>query len=189
MTRLFVALPVPPALRDALALTRGGLEGARWVDPGDYHLTLRFLGEVAPPDARALRDALGAVAAYPFALEPLGFGVFGGGGPGSLHLALRASDPLRRLKASVDEAARAAGLGPPDKRRYSPHVTLARFGYRGGKGVAGWLAGRAVPDAPFPADEIALYAARPGGGGPYHAVETWPLGHGWTDEDDEDDWA
>ena len=188
MTRLFVAVPVPAGLREALALTRGGLEGARWVDPGDYHLTLRFLGEVAPPDARALRDALAEVAAYPFALEILGFGVFGDGGPGSLHLAVRASDALCRLKASVDEAARAAGLGPPDARRFSPHVTLARFGYRGGKGVAAWMAGRPAPRAPFPAEAVTLYSARPGGGGPYHPVETYPLGPDWT-EADEDDWS
>ena len=186
--RLFVGLAVPPALRDALSLMRGGLEGARWVAPSDYHLTLRFLGEVAPPDARALQDALADLAGYPFDLEIAGFGAFGDGGPGSLHLGVRPSDPLRRLRSSMDEAVRAAGLGPPDARRYSPHVTLARFGFRGGKGVAAWMGGRAVPDAPFTADRVTLYSARPRGGGPYHAVETYPLGPDWSQED-EDDWA
>ena len=186
--RLFVGIPMPAALRDALTLARGGLEGARWVEPSDYHLTLRFLGEVSAREARDLADALAAVDGYPFDVAVEGYGAFGDGGPGSLHLAVRASDPLLRLKASVDEAARAAGLGPPDARRYSPHVTLARFGYRGGKGVAGWMAGRAAPDVAFVADRIVLYSARPGGGGPYHPVESYPLGPDWS-EADESDWA
>ena len=188
MTRLFVAVPLPAALRDALAVTRGGLEGARWIAPSDYHLTLRFLGEVTSADANALADALADLDAYPFDLEVAGFGAFGDGGPGALHLAVRPTDPLLRLKASVDEAARAAGLGPPDARRYSPHVTLARFGYRGGKGVAGWMAGRRAPDVAFPADRVVLYSARPQGGGPYAEVETYPLGPDWS-EADETDWA
>ena len=43
--RLFVALELPWKLRERLSLMAGGVPGARWVSPENYHLTLRFIGE------------------------------------------------------------------------------------------------------------------------------------------------
>ncbi len=51
MPRLFTALAVPPEIAEALAVYRGGLPGARWVEPADFHVTLRFLGDVERPVA------------------------------------------------------------------------------------------------------------------------------------------
>ena len=53
MPRLFTGLELPEAVAAQIALARGGLFGARWLDPADYHITLRFVGDV---DARAARD-------------------------------------------------------------------------------------------------------------------------------------
>ena len=46
MPRLFTGLEIPAALGQSLSLLRGGLPGARWIDPENYHLTLRFIGDV-----------------------------------------------------------------------------------------------------------------------------------------------
>ena len=46
MLRLFVGIALPPEQKLALSLLANGLPGARWVDAGNYHLTLRFIGEV-----------------------------------------------------------------------------------------------------------------------------------------------
>ena len=46
MPRLFTALEIPAAIGEQLALLRGGLPGARWVEPANYHVTLRFIGDV-----------------------------------------------------------------------------------------------------------------------------------------------
>jgi len=46
MPRLFTALEVPSDVAAALALSRGGLFGARWIDPENYHITLRFIGDI-----------------------------------------------------------------------------------------------------------------------------------------------
>ena len=46
MPRLFTGLEIPKIIRDELALMQGSLSQARWSDPGDYHLTLRFIGDV-----------------------------------------------------------------------------------------------------------------------------------------------
>src|SRR5690606_31956171 len=49
--RLFVAIRPPEAVRVALVDTMEGLEGARWVEDDNLHLTLRFVGEVERPVA------------------------------------------------------------------------------------------------------------------------------------------
>ncbi len=56
--RLFVALDLPSALRTRLSWMAGGLQGARWVPPENYHITLRFIGEVPGWRAEELDQAL-----------------------------------------------------------------------------------------------------------------------------------
>ena len=46
MPRLFTGLEIPPEIAERLSFFRGGLPGARWIEPSDYHITLRFLGEI-----------------------------------------------------------------------------------------------------------------------------------------------
>ena len=46
MPRLFTGLEIPYDVQLALSLKRGGLFGARWIDPENYHITLRFIGDV-----------------------------------------------------------------------------------------------------------------------------------------------
>ena len=52
MIRLFTGLEIPTDLADSLALLRGGLPGARWIDRENYHLTLRFIGDIDDALAR-----------------------------------------------------------------------------------------------------------------------------------------
>ena len=58
MIRLFVALALPAALKAQLAGLAGGIPGAKWVTPENYHLTLRFIGEVQPWQAQEVDEAL-----------------------------------------------------------------------------------------------------------------------------------
>ena len=57
MPRLFTALEVPPHVAESLARMRGGVSGARWIDVENYHITLRFIGDV---DDRFAHDAANA---------------------------------------------------------------------------------------------------------------------------------
>ena len=76
MTRLFVALRPPLQVRDALFDTMDGVDGARWQDDDQLHLTLRFVGEVDRPLAEDLAAALGRVDAARFDLTISGAGHF-----------------------------------------------------------------------------------------------------------------
>ena len=61
MPRLFTGLEIPDDIRESLSMLRGGLPGARWIDPENYHLTLRFIGDVDDVIAREIVFMLGKV--------------------------------------------------------------------------------------------------------------------------------
>src|ERR1700730_7675425 len=98
MLRLFVGIELPPALRLRLSLLCTGLPGARWVDPGNLHLTLRFSGEVDEGMASDIDAALVRIRAPPFAVTLAGAGSFGGERPRLLWVGIEDSAPLFQLQ-------------------------------------------------------------------------------------------
>ena len=58
MLRLFVGIEFPPELKLRLSLLCTGVPGASWVDPGNFHLTLRFIGEITEDVAADVDEAL-----------------------------------------------------------------------------------------------------------------------------------
>jgi 2'-5' RNA ligase len=129
--RLFVALDLPWELKQRLALLSGGIPGARWVGTENFHLTLRFMGEVHPIQAEEIDHTLAAIRAPAFDLSLAGVGVFGkGDAKGERAAALWAgvdrNPALDHLQTKIETALRRAGL-EPERRRFAPHVTLARL--------------------------------------------------------------
>jgi 2'-5' RNA ligase len=179
MPRLFTGIALPAEVAEHLARARGALDGARWIDPSDYHITLRFLGDVDETVAEAVHEGLVAARIRPpLDLDLDGLGVFGGDKPRSL-LATVAPDPaLTELQAEHERIARDAGA-EPDTRRFTPHVTLARFNRQvRASQVAHYLAEAGLfPPRRFTASEVALFSARAStGGGPYLVEAAYPLG-------------
>ncbi|HEV7267488.1 MAG TPA: RNA 2',3'-cyclic phosphodiesterase [Falsiroseomonas sp.] len=126
MLRLFVALALPALVKTQLAALAGGIPGARWVRPENYHLTLRFIGEIEPWRAEEVDAALAAIRAPRFDLALAGVGTFEKGGRiQSLYVPAERSEGLARLQAKVETALQRTGL-EPERRRFAPHVTLAR---------------------------------------------------------------
>jgi 2'-5' RNA ligase len=123
MLRLFVGIALPPQLKLRLSLICSGVPGARWVDPGNYHLTLRFIGEVDEGVASDIDAALVQLRAKPFDLALTGIGRFG---DRMLWVGVDKSPPLIHLHDKVESALIRLGL-EPETRRYAPHVTLARL--------------------------------------------------------------
>jgi len=144
--RLFVALELPAALRraagDRIAAERRNLPAARWTHPDNLHLTLVFLGEVEEAAVDALAAALAAAFAAhpPLTLRLAGAGTFppppadgsqgGRGRPARVAwVGLTAAEGLPRLLAlqrAADAACRSVLDLPPERRPWSPHLTLAR---------------------------------------------------------------
>jgi RNA 2',3'-cyclic 3'-phosphodiesterase len=125
MLRLFVGIGFPPELKLQLSLLCSGVPGAKWVDPGNFHLTLRFIGEIGEDVAADVDDALSRVRARRLTLQIAGTGVFGDK-PRSLWAGIERSPELVGLRDKIEQALIRVGL-PPEQRKFAPHVTLARF--------------------------------------------------------------
>lgn len=178
MPRLFVGLEVPDPVADALAGLRGGLPGARWIEPQDYHVTLRFVGDVDGATAEDLYARLAeARARAPVEVRIRGLGAFGGDKPRAVIAEVAPSAELADLHEETERIARRAGL-EPEHRKFQPHVTLARLRRTSPVAVAGWITTHA-PFAPiaFTAERVAVFSAREQtGGGPYVVEAAYPLG-------------
>jgi len=126
MLRLFVGIEFPPELKLRLSLLQSGIAGAKWVDPGNFHLTLRFIGEVDEGTAADVDEALLRLKARPFSVQLSGVGVFGGDKLRTLWVGVEREAALSTLQGKIEQALIRAGL-PPEPRKFSPHVTLARL--------------------------------------------------------------
>ena len=126
--RLFVAIDLPHHLRTRLAMLSGaGIPGARWVPPENYHLTLRFIGEMPGYRAEEIDHALAALKAPGFPLTLAGVGTFNKGGRSvSLWAGVERHPSLDHLQTKIETALQRCGLDP-ERRRFAPHVTLARL--------------------------------------------------------------
>ena len=135
--RLFVALEIPPVVRDNLAALIQELRSLteqlrdkrpRWVRPENLHVTLKFIGEASPAKLEAVRDALFAVRSnQPCDLSFQGLGFF----PNEKHArvfwaGIEASPNLTALAADIDGEPQAVGFASA-MRPFAPHLTLARF--------------------------------------------------------------
>ena len=126
--RLFVALDLPWRLRDRLsALSGTAVPGARWVPAENMHLTLRFIGAVPAHRAEDIDHALAALRARSFAVTLAGVGTFAKGGRStSLWVGVERNPQLDHLQNKIETELQRCGL-EPERRRFQPHVTLARL--------------------------------------------------------------
>lgn len=177
MPRLFTGLDVPESMADDLSRLQGGLGSARWIDPEDFHITLRFIGDVGERAANDIADMLYAVRKRPLEVTLTGLGSFGGDKPHTLYIAVKPSPPLMELQAEHERIMRRVGM-PPETRKFTPHVTLARLGRNArSRDVADWIALRGLfMSRTFLVPEFVLFSAKESvGGGPYLVEETYPL--------------
>ncbi len=160
MLRLFVGIGFPPELKLQLSLLRSGMDGAKWVDPGNFHLTLRFIGETGEAVAADIDDALARLRGRRFILQLAGIGVFGAADkPRSLWVGVERSPELVALHDKVERALVRAGLAP-ELRRFSPHVTLARLHKPALDNLSSFLATNAQFCAvPHPVEGFSLIAS------------------------------
>lgn len=176
MPRLFTGLEIPPEVADALATQRGGLPGARWIDPENYHVTLRFIGDIDDALARDIATLLGQVSRRSFELKFNGLSSFGGRKPRAVIAAIPPVSPLIELQSEHERIMQRVGL-EPEGRKFSPHVTLARLRESSSRQVADYLSTRGpLNGLSFTVSQFVLFSSRASvGGGPYVIEAAYPL--------------
>jgi 2'-5' RNA ligase len=176
MPRLFTGLEIPPLVAQSLAMMRGGLPGARWIDTENYHITLRFIGDIDAALARDIAGMLSAVRREAFELRVDGLSSFGGRKPRALVAAVAPVAALMELQAEHERLLQRLGL-EPEGRKYTPHVTLARLRDTSSRQVADYLAaGGHFRSQPFQVSRFVLFSSRASvGGGPYVVEAAYPL--------------
>ena len=174
MPRLFIALPVPEDISKELAGLQSGVPDARWVPLENLHLTLCFAGEVQGGPMRDLEEELSDIAGPRFSVTIAGVEQFSSGKqPRALVATVEKSDRLGWLHQKVSTVARNCGI-EIERRKFRPHVTLARFGNGAETGhhLAQFMASNSTLKAgPWVADHFALYSSRSGRSGSIYTEE------------------
>jgi 2'-5' RNA ligase len=179
MPRLFVALPVPEEITDSLIALQSGVPDARWVAPENFHVTLCFAGEVQGAVMRDLEEELGDIGGARFAVALSGVDSFASGKqPRALVATVEKSDRLDWLQQRVATVARNCGI-EIERRKFRPHVTLARFGNgaEAGHHLAQFMASHSTFKAgPWIADHFVLFSSRTARSGAVYTEEAaYPL--------------
>ncbi len=190
MPRLFTAIEIPDDIRDELHRLRLPLPGARWISPENYHITLRFAGDIDNAKAREFIANLASIDVDGFELRITGLGVFGGDDPHSIWAGIEPNAKLDDLARAHEKAARNAGLAP-ETRAFRPHVTLARLKHSNAEAVARFLSRYSgYRSEPFFVTRTLLMSSRPSvGGGPYGIEDRFPVrGMEFLSEDGEANW-
>ena len=176
MPRLFTGFEIPESLGFELSLKRGGLSGARWIEPSDYHVTLRFIGDIDHAMARDIDSLLMGVRSAPIEIILDGLMSFGGDKPRILAARVKPTSALLELQAEQERLMRRLGIAP-DLRKYTPHITLARLRGTTSAELARYmeLSGLFVTRS-FIARRFAIYSSKDSvGGGPYVVEATYPF--------------
>ena len=174
--RLFVALPLPEPVTEALSGIRPSpRDGVRPVDATDMHLTLHFLGR---RDVEPVVRALAVVRHPAFALRLGRPGHFSlPGRKAILWVGIEPSDELVGLHRATAEALATVGFAA-ETRPYRPHVTVARMSSRLPETLVDTIeAGLAGPDSvEFGCSRFALYQSETHPeGARYRVLEPFPL--------------
>jgi 2'-5' RNA ligase len=176
MPRLFAGLEIPAEIGQSLSNLRGGLPGARWIDPENYHVTLRFIGDIDGMSANEIASMLFRINRKPFEVKVQGLQSFGGRKPRAVVASVEPSRPLIELQAELERLMQRIGLDP-EGRKFTPHVTLARLHDASSQDVADYLSVRGYfPSRTFMASRFVLFSSRAStGGGPYVVEDSYAL--------------
>jgi 2'-5' RNA ligase len=170
LSRLFVAIWPPASLVDQLrGLERPARPGVRWTTERQWHVTLRFLGDMDAAGEEALHRVLGEVSAAATSVEAAAGPRPGPLGPGVWVLPV---DGLRPLATRLEAATRDLGQ-PPPHRPFRGHLTLARARR---PGLLHDLPEMSLGERWIVTDLTLVRSHLGAGGSRYEVIGTWPVG-------------
>lgn len=185
MKRLFVALELPPPVIEALGSLCEGVPSARWSSDDQFHLTLRFIGEVDRVAFDDIAHELSNIEADAFELALAGVGHYPPrGAPRVLWAGVRSNVALMALQSRIESAVVRAGQ-PPETRKFSAHVTLARLRNAPLERVSAFLMRHGLfATEPFEVTAFHLYSSRMTPSGSHYEIEaSFPLRGAYAFED------
>jgi 2'-5' RNA ligase len=176
MPRLFTGLEIPSHVSSRLSLLKGGIPGARWVEPENYHITLCFIGDIDNLLAREIAFSLDQIDRASFEIIIDGLTILGSEKPRALVAHVQDSLALSQLQSEQERMMRRLGM-IPETRKFIPHITLARLKNTAPSDAATFLGARGMFEASkFLASRFVLYSSRNSiGGGPYVVEAAYPL--------------
>jgi len=181
MLRLFTAIELPAGHRELLASLCTGIKDARWVEAHNLHLTLSFIGEVDEGAAEDLHKSLQNVKFDSFTLSLAEIDCFESRGKVRIMWAGVQHDrvSLCHLQNKVASAIEMSGLDF-ERRKYKPHVTLARFRAMRKEKILDYIsANNSLKTDPFEVMHFSLFRSHLTHHGPeYEVLERYPF----TDE-------
>ncbi|MEE9330407.1 MAG: RNA 2',3'-cyclic phosphodiesterase [Parvularculaceae bacterium] len=125
MTIFFAAISPPDPVVQALSSMLYGIEGARWREPENFHITLSYYGDLDMHQSQSLTDALSRVYLPRFEMQLSGIGNFRNGPhPTSLWVGATLSPALKEVQKATTKAAQTCGI-EIESRKFTPHLTLA----------------------------------------------------------------
>ena len=134
LLRSFIAVEIPPEIHQAIEKKTAPMRAAlnkslvRWVPTGNIHLTLKFLGDVSPANIEMLAQMLNVEVSQHqiFEMEFGGLGAFPNPRrPRVIWIGIQAPPGLEALQHGIEAATATLGY-PPEKRPFSPHLTIGR---------------------------------------------------------------
>lgn len=177
MIRIFVGIAMPAGVRRLLSSLGSTIPGARPVPEDQIHLTLRFIGEVEVNQFHDIRERLFEIDARPLTTAIRGVGHFPPRGkPRIVWAGLESAGDIMILRNKVNYLLRLCGV-EPERRKFHPHVTIARLRNSPPERVAAFLQTNALLQSPMIViDRISLYSSRLHPDGATHTVEAvYPL--------------
>ncbi len=177
MIRLFVGIALPATVRRLLSNLGATVPGARPVPEEQIHLTLRFIGEIEAGLFLDIKERLEELDSNPLTTGIRGVGHFPPRGkPRVIWAGLESAGDIIILRNRINYLLKLAGI-EPERRKFHPHVTLARLKDSAPERVAAFLQTNALLNSPpFVVDQVHLYSSRLHPDGAVHTVEAaYPL--------------
>jgi len=170
MPKLFFGLEIPEAIKPALLGVREQIDGARWQNEQQLHLTLAFLGRVEEHRVALACDLARKVTAPSSDLEVQGIGCFGSPEhPKILWAGVTPEQPLAELQRNLAAQLTSGGF-KLENHPFEPHITLSRFGARAGSVAALLKAHESTAFGTLPVNDFVLFESTPGPEGSVYTV-------------------
>ena len=172
MIRLFVAIDIPEAIRMEVEGMGRSIPQARLVPTDQLHLTLKFIGEVEGSRFLDIQDALKEIIVPKFSLSLKGVGTFPPRGiPRVLWAGVEPVEQTVALRNAIERTLAVINIAR-DKKKFTPHLTLARLRNGPIRHLQQFLAGNAFFQTPeFPVESFHLYSSKLTGKGALHTIE------------------